>query len=73
MALMTHRRARSGKEPSGRPFYRSEREKIETEAGNGLLLFDEVSKLADSSRPDLRLSPELIRSFHHLAINDVSS
>jgi Fic family protein len=70
---MKHDQRRLGKATLGRSLYDDENEKIQKEARNGLLLFDEVIKLIDASGSELCLSPATVKRLHKLAIKDIYS
>src|SRR5208337_2529472 len=59
-----------GEVPIARELYDSIDQKIELEARNGLLQFDEVIRLIEESRCKFNLTPELIKRLHRVAIQD---
>ena len=59
--------------PIVRELYDSIDQKIELEARNGLLQFDEVIRLIEESRCEFNLTPELIKRLHRVAIQDIST
>lgn len=65
----SHRR----RESAGACLYRDETEKRELEARNGLLQFDEVTKLIGKSTGTLNLTVHIVKRLHFCAIQDIYS
>lgn len=68
---MKRRKDDPGEARAGPELYRTEEEKVELQARNVLLQYDEVIRLIDAANGTLVLTPEIIKRLHRLAIRDL--
>jgi len=57
----------------GQPLFENQDKKVELEARNGLLLFDEILKIFSESRNTFRINPGVIKRLHSVTVGGIYS